>query len=66
MHPTDMDEPPPDVFLAVGPEGGFTGDEAALAAKAGWQIVELGRRILRIETAALLLVAMVTNAYCPS
>ncbi|MGD0652714.1 MAG: 16S rRNA (uracil(1498)-N(3))-methyltransferase [Thermoguttaceae bacterium] len=53
------DEHPQDVFLAVGPEGGFTSEEVALATKAGWRTVDLGPRILRIETAALLLVAMV-------
>jgi 16S rRNA (uracil1498-N3)-methyltransferase len=47
--------------LAIGPEGGFTDEEVALAAATGWQIVDLGPRILRIETAALLLVAMVAQ-----
>jgi 16S rRNA (uracil1498-N3)-methyltransferase len=47
-------------FLAIGPEGGFTDDEIALARQAGWQIVGLGTRILRIETAALALVAQLT------
>jgi 16S rRNA (uracil1498-N3)-methyltransferase len=50
---------PGDVYLAVGPEGGFTGDEVALAVAAGWRPVDLGPRILRIETAAILLAAMV-------
>ena len=39
--------------LAVGPEGGFTDDEVALAIEAGWQIVSLGGTLLRIETAAM-------------
>ena len=47
-------------YLAVGPEGGFTADEVALATSAGWQQVDLGRRTLRIETAAILLVALVS------
>jgi len=55
------DELPQEIFLAIGPEGGFTNEEVALATKAGWHAVDLGPRILRIETAALLLVAMVTN-----
>jgi 16S rRNA (uracil1498-N3)-methyltransferase len=41
--------------VAVGPEGGFTGEEVELARQAGWQIVGLGPRILRVETAALML-----------
>jgi 16S rRNA (uracil1498-N3)-methyltransferase len=38
---------------AVGPEGGFTEEEIALAVANGWQLVDLGPRILRVETAAL-------------
>ena len=47
------------VFLAIGPEGGFTEAEVDLARSAGWCAVDLGPRILRVETAAILLVAMV-------
>jgi 16S rRNA (uracil1498-N3)-methyltransferase len=46
-----------DVVAAVGPEGGFTDQEAALAEGAGWRLVDLGPRILRVETAALALAA---------
>ncbi len=49
------------VMLAVGPEGGFTAEEVALAVAAGWTLVDLGPRILRVETAAVFLVAMVTQ-----
>ncbi len=49
------------VVLAVGPEGGFTSEEVDLAASAGWKLVDLGPRILRIETAAVLLVALVVE-----
>ena len=48
------------VQLAIGPEGGFDDLELALATSAGWQAVDLGPRILRIETAALALAALVT------
>jgi 16S rRNA (uracil1498-N3)-methyltransferase len=61
MHPTDDGDLPSEVFLAVGPEGGFTKDEVDLAAKAGWHIIDLGPRILRIETAAILLAAVVAQ-----
>ena len=47
-----------DVVIAVGPEGGFTDEEVAQALTAGWRIVSLGPRILRIETAALALAAV--------
>jgi 16S rRNA (uracil1498-N3)-methyltransferase len=47
-----------DVVAAVGPEGGFTDEEVALAVAAGWQAVGLGPRILRVETAAIALAAL--------
>jgi 16S rRNA (uracil1498-N3)-methyltransferase len=55
---------PSRIILAVGPEGGLTDAEVALAVAAGWRTVSLGRRILRVETAALLLTAWVMNN-CP-
>jgi len=53
---------PGKIALAVGPEGGFTHDEVSLATSAGWHAIDLGSRILRIETAAILLTAMVTQS----
>jgi 16S rRNA (uracil1498-N3)-methyltransferase len=41
--------------VAVGPEGGFTDREAAIATAAGWTSVGLGERIYRIETAAVIM-----------
>mgnify|MGYP000850986692 FL=1 len=46
------------VVFAIGPEGGFTGDEVAWAAAQSWRCLDLGPRILRVETAALLLAAL--------
>ncbi len=48
------------MLLAIGPEGGFTDAEIALARQKGWQLVNLGERILRIETAALALISRLT------
>jgi 16S rRNA (uracil1498-N3)-methyltransferase len=45
------------VSLTVGPAGGFTRRELALATDAGFQPVSLGPHVLRVETAALTLVA---------
>jgi 16S rRNA (uracil1498-N3)-methyltransferase len=45
--------------VAVGPEGGFTEAEVALARAAGWITVSLGLRILRVETAALVLASWI-------
>lgn len=47
-----------DVAAAVGPEGGFTAEEVAQARAAGWQLVGLGPRVLRVETAALALAVL--------
>lgn len=55
--PTQTSAPPREINLAVGPEGGFTDAEAALALQHAWSCVDLGARILRVETAALALVA---------
>jgi 16S rRNA (uracil1498-N3)-methyltransferase len=60
--------PPPswprgqDVTLAVGPEGGFTDEEIEGAQAHGWRLVGLGPRILRVETAALVLATRATTA----
>lgn len=43
----------PEVRLFIGPEGGFSSGEIALAARAGAIPVTLGPRILRAETAAI-------------
>lgn len=51
---------PGGLALAVGPEGGLAEEEVQLATAAGWQLVGLGPRILRVETAALVLVAWAT------
>lgn len=50
------------VALLVGPEGGFTDDEIALAEGHGFVAVGLGPRILRAETAALVAVALAQAA----
>ena len=54
------------VALAVGPEGGFTSEEVEMARAAGWQMVGLGTRILRVETAAILLAGLVTTSSAAS
>jgi 16S rRNA (uracil1498-N3)-methyltransferase len=47
------------INLVVGPEGGFTREEADLARKAGYLSVSVGKRILRLETAAMLAAGLV-------
>jgi 16S rRNA (uracil1498-N3)-methyltransferase len=52
-----LGEPAPTIFL-VGPEGGFTAAEVAAAREAGFVTAGLGPRILRVETAAIVAVAL--------
>jgi 16S rRNA (uracil1498-N3)-methyltransferase len=47
------------IALFIGPEGGFSDDEIGTAKKAGCQVISLGERILRMETAALVFPAIV-------
>ncbi len=50
---------PEAIRLMVGPEGGFSSAEAENAAKNGWQVLTLGNRILRLETAAMAAVLLI-------
>jgi 16S rRNA (uracil1498-N3)-methyltransferase len=45
------------IMAAVGPEGGWTDDEFELARRHGFLPLQLGRRIYRIETAAVVIAA---------
>lgn len=47
------------ILILLGPEGGFTDEEAELAVKAGFISASLGPRILRAETAALTAAALI-------
>ena len=46
-------QPPASLWLACGPEGGWSGAEESLARDQGWIGVDLGPRILRSSTAAV-------------
>jgi 16S rRNA (uracil1498-N3)-methyltransferase len=50
---------PQDVALFVGPEGGYTLEEVDCARQSGAQVVSLGPRVLRAETAAVVAAALV-------
>jgi RsmE family RNA methyltransferase len=41
------------ITLAIGPEGGWSEREEAMAVAAGWQLVQLGSTILRSSTASV-------------
>ena len=49
------------ILAAIGPEGGFSDAEVAAALASGWEKVSLGKRILRTETAAIMICAVVTD-----
>ena len=51
-----------EIFLAVGPEGGWTEDELQLFQTAGWISASLGPTVLRAETAAIAATAIVISA----
>ena len=53
----------PEVWLAVGPEGGFTEREIEAAVATGWRRASLGPRVLRTETAGVVAPALVLHAW---
>jgi 16S rRNA (uracil1498-N3)-methyltransferase len=53
---------PASILVLIGPEGGFTDDEIDEARDAGVTLVSLGPRILRTETAALVMTAQIIYA----
>ncbi len=52
-------ERPREIIGAIGPEGGFSPEELDIARSQGWQIMNLGERILRVETAAVAIASVV-------
>jgi 16S rRNA (uracil1498-N3)-methyltransferase len=51
------------IVVLIGPEGGFSAAEAALAQERGFHAVSLGSNILRAETAAVAVLAMIGYEY---
>ncbi len=49
------------IAIAIGPEGGWTDEEAAFAQSNDWRFVDLGPRIMRVETAAIALASIVSQ-----
>ena len=47
------------VGIFIGPEGGFDGEELKLASEAECNIITLGKRILRTETAGMMLMSVI-------
>jgi 16S rRNA (uracil1498-N3)-methyltransferase len=51
----------PEIALLIGPEGGFSSDEVALAEEHGFQQISLGTNILRMETACIAACAIIRH-----
>ena len=60
---TTKGERPTSVAALVGPEGGWEDEEIELARAHGWHVVTLGGRILRAETAAITVCALLQHLY---
>ncbi|HXU67918.1 MAG TPA: 16S rRNA (uracil(1498)-N(3))-methyltransferase [Polyangia bacterium] len=56
------DRPPQQIVFAIGPEGGFTVEEVEAGREAGFIPVGLGPRVLRTETAALVVLSILGYA----
>ncbi len=56
-----LPEKPHAVSLFIGPEGGYTDGEIALARESGAALVTLGRQVLRSETAGVVAAAIVLH-----
>ena len=55
--------PPENILIVVGPEGGLTPEEVALAKRHHFNLVSLGNRVLRSETAAIFALAQVVARF---
>jgi 16S rRNA (uracil1498-N3)-methyltransferase len=51
----------PALTALVGPEGGWESEEIEAARAAGWRVVTLGGRVLRAETAAIAVAALLQH-----
>ncbi len=54
----------PEIYILIGPEGDFSGEEVSAALSCGWIPVHLGESRLRTETAALVAAGAVYLNFC--
>lgn len=59
----DLPAPPTAASVVIGPEGGLTPDEVAMARQEGWRVVGFGPRLLRTETAGPAVIAVLQFRY---
>jgi 16S rRNA (uracil1498-N3)-methyltransferase len=60
-----IESDPQDIVLMIGPEGGHSPEEEAQAVAAGYQLVSLGDRVLRTETAGVVAITAVHSVWAP-
>ncbi|ANI98837.1 hypothetical protein A8O14_01220 [Polynucleobacter wuianus] len=65
MYSVLIESDPQDIVLMIGPEGGHSPAEEAQAEAAGYQIVSLGERVLRTETAGVVAITAVHSVWNP-
>jgi 16S rRNA (uracil1498-N3)-methyltransferase len=65
MYSVLLENEPQDIVLMIGPEGGHSPEEEALAVAVGFQIVSLGERVLRTETAGVVAITAVHSIWNP-
>ena len=56
-------DPMKEIIALTGPAGGWTDEEIELAREGGWEIVTLGGRTLRAETAGIVVVALLQHRF---
>jgi 16S rRNA (uracil1498-N3)-methyltransferase len=54
---------PRDVRVLIGPEGGFSAGEVAMAREAGFHVVSLGPRLLKVANAVLAAITLIQYAW---
>ncbi|HEX8169650.1 MAG TPA: RsmE family RNA methyltransferase [Thermoanaerobaculia bacterium] len=59
--PPDASQPAPPVTILIGPEGGWSDEELALARRSGCVFQRLGPRRLRAETAAIAALSVIAS-----
>jgi 16S rRNA (uracil1498-N3)-methyltransferase len=65
MHSVLIGTAPQDIVLMIGPEGGHSPEEEAQAQATGYQIVSLGERVLRTETAGIVAITVIHSIWNP-
>ena len=60
-----LENKPQDVVLMIGPEGGHSPEEEAQAQAVGYELVSLGERVLRTETAGIVAITAVHSIWGP-